>query len=574
MKHRMPLGDFLVAYLRRIGVTHLFGIPGDLVMRLFLRFGQPRGLEVITFSHEPGVGFAADGYARATGRIGVVCVTYGAGGHNMVNPVAGSFAERVPILVISGGPGEEERRPGMLIHHQAKEVESQLRIYRELTCAATVIDNPATAADEIDAVVQCMWTHRRPGYLEIHRDMVERTIDVPERIIDWNGRLPAPRSDPAKLEEAARETAARLDAARAPLIIVGIECHRYRMNRAVVRLVERIGAPCVTTVLAKGAVPMDHPLYMGVFIGEISPRAMWRRVNRADLVLTLGTLLTDMNLGSRPPKIHHAHAIAAVDDRVDVSFHSYTGVALPDFVDALLALKLRRHHERVAYADNLKHQAVGVERPVSVNDILWELNRFLRGKSDYLVVAESGDMLFAGLDVRVAGDAGYMAQGFYASMGFGVPGAIGAQIGTGKRPVILCGDGAFQMTGPEIAQAPRYGASPIVLVMNNGGWGIFRPVADREDLLTIPPWPYAQLAQAWGGIGMRAQTVIELRDALEAAGRCRSFVIIEVIVDPHDLSPITRKYIGSSVRHGGGGKGQRTKVARRRQRVTGAARAS
>src|SRR5437867_5458559 len=119
MQSRMRLGDFLVAYLPRIGTTHLFGIPGDLVLRLFARLGKPRGLRIVTFSHEPGVGFAADGYARATGRIAVVCVTYGAGGHNMVNPVAGSFSERVPMLVISGGPGAEERKAGMLIHHPA-----------------------------------------------------------------------------------------------------------------------------------------------------------------------------------------------------------------------------------------------------------------------------------------------------------------------------------------------------------------------------------------------------------------------------------------------------------------------
>ena len=173
MKPHMPLGDFLVAYLRKVGVTHLFGIPGDLVMRLFLRFGRKHGLKIVTFSHEPGVGFAADGYARATGRLGVVCVTYGAGGLNMVNPVAGSFSERVPILVVSGGPGEEERKLGTLIHHQAKEIESQLHIYRELTCEARVVDNPATAAADIDAVVREIWAERRPGYLEIHRDMVE-----------------------------------------------------------------------------------------------------------------------------------------------------------------------------------------------------------------------------------------------------------------------------------------------------------------------------------------------------------------------------------------------------------------
>src|SRR3972149_8756106 len=112
MDARMPLSDFLVAYLRRMGVTHLFGIPGDLVLNLFLKFGKPRGLQIVTFSHEPGVGFAVDGYARATGKIGVACVTYGAGGHNMVNPLAGSFSERVPILVISGGPGGGKEKHG------------------------------------------------------------------------------------------------------------------------------------------------------------------------------------------------------------------------------------------------------------------------------------------------------------------------------------------------------------------------------------------------------------------------------------------------------------------------------
>src|SRR5437879_8322357 len=109
MQSRMRLGDFLVAYLQKIGVQYLFGIPGDLVLRLFARLGRPRGLRIVTFSHEPGVGFAADGYARATGRLAVVCVTYGAGGHNMVNPVAGSFSGHVPALVISGGPGEGAR---------------------------------------------------------------------------------------------------------------------------------------------------------------------------------------------------------------------------------------------------------------------------------------------------------------------------------------------------------------------------------------------------------------------------------------------------------------------------------
>jgi len=114
MKRHMTLGDFLVAYLQKIGVRQVFGIPGDLALKLFFALGKRHGLDVLTFSHEPGVGFAADGYARATGKIGVICVTYGAGGHNMVNPVAGSFSERVPLLIFSGGPGRKNANSGHL----------------------------------------------------------------------------------------------------------------------------------------------------------------------------------------------------------------------------------------------------------------------------------------------------------------------------------------------------------------------------------------------------------------------------------------------------------------------------
>jgi indolepyruvate decarboxylase len=547
----MALGDFLVAYLQQLGVTHLFGIPGDLVLRLFMRFGARRGLRIVTLSHEPGVGFAADGYARATGRIGVACVTYGAGGHNMVNPVAGSFSERVPVLVLSGGPGEEERKLGTLIHHQAKAIESQLRIYRELTCAARVLDDPRTAAETVHEVVQTVWREQQPGYLEIHRDMVERRIAVPRALQEWDGALHFARSDDRKVTEAVRETAARLNAARRPLTVVGIETYRFKMRREVRALAEKIGAPVVTTALSKGAFPMDHPLHMGVHIGRISPPPIVRRVDRADVVLSLGTLQTDMDLGGRDPQIEPERAVWAVGGRVNASCHTYTDVQIRDFVRGLLRARLRRHRERVRYCDNLPPVPRRPVPELRVVDLLHEVNRFLHGRRGYAVIAESGDMLFAGLDVKVERGGGYLAQGFYASMGFGVPGALGAQLGTGARPLVLCGDGAFQMTGPEIAQAPRYGLTPIVIVVNNGGWQIFRPVVPRRDLLEIPNWSYAELARLWGGQGFRVTRADELRQALTEAARTRSFVIVEACIAPDDQSPVSRKYIKASARRGG-----------------------
>ncbi|HMD48006.1 MAG TPA: thiamine pyrophosphate-binding protein, partial [Bryobacteraceae bacterium] len=435
------MGDFMVAYLRKLGVDHIFGIPGDLVLKLFMRFGANRNLKILTLSHEPGVGYAADGYARATGKIGVICVTYGAGGHNMVNTAAGSFSERVPLLIFSGGPGEQEQKFGALIHHQAREIESQHRIYKEVTCASAVLEDPRSAAEELHRVVKSIWAGQRPGYIEIHRDMVDCEIEVPLALVQWDGRLHFPESDRRKAGEAARDTAAMFNAARHPVVIAGIEIHRYKLTGDLVALAERLRAPVMTTMLGKGAFPMDHPLHMGVHIGGISPAPIVKRMDQADFVLNLGCLKTDMNFGSRPPHIIKEQTVWAVDRQVEVRFHTYGDVGVRDFLRALLKQKFRPHRERVTYADNL---ASGRTRalpapaaPVRVADLLITINAFLADKRGYMVVAESGDMLFAGLDVRVPFTSFYMAQGYYASMGFSVPAALGAQVGSGLRPLIL-----------------------------------------------------------------------------------------------------------------------------------------
>jgi indolepyruvate decarboxylase len=549
LRPRMKLGDFLVGYLKRAGVTHIFGLPGDLVLGLFHRFGRDRGLEIVTLSHEPAVGFAADGYSRSTRRLGVVCVTYGAGGHNVVNPIAGAYAEMVPLLLVSGGPGAAEARIAG-IHHQVKDVEVQCRILSEVTCTARILRHPELVAQEVHDTVMRIQAESRPGYLEIHRDMVDVPIRVPPEIVDWDGGFPRRRSDPRKLGEAVADTLARLRAARRPVLIGGVEIFRDRADHVFRELAERLGVPVLTTVLAKGAFPMDHPLHMGIHMGPLSPPAIRQRVRGADLVLALGTELTDLNLGAAKPEVARERSVWAIDGSVRISFHQYTEVELRDFVGELARARLPRFGERVRYHDNLRRARGGpaASPPLSVNDLLLEVNHFLAEHPGYHVFAESGDMLFGGLELRVPAPGLYFAQGYYASMGFGVPAALGAEIGTGVRPLVLSGDGAFQMTGPELSHAPQLGLSPVVVVVNNAGWGIFRPVSPRRDLLRIPDWPYAEMAQGWGGVGFRVESASELRDALRAAHEVREFVLIEARVPEDDLSPVSRRYIQASAR--------------------------
>jgi indolepyruvate decarboxylase len=547
MKPVMRLSDFLVAYLRRIGVRHIFGLPGDMVLGLFQSLGRDNGLDIVTLSHEPGVGFAADGYARATRRLGVICVTYGAGGNNVLNPVAGAYAERVPLLVISGGPGSAESAM-FRVHHQVKSVETQQRIFSEVTCDARSLRRASTAAEEIHELVSNVRRELRPGYLEIHRDQVDMEIPVPESIRAWDGSLAQPASDPRRLEEALRDTLGRIRTAERPMLVAGADLHRVGAEKDFLRFAEKLGAAVATTVLGKGVFPMNHPLHLGIHMGPMGAPAVQKRAADADLVIELGTQHTDMNLGRSASLAPLERSIWAEPERVSISFHQYIGVRLHEYVRGLADAVVPHFAEKVAYVDNLERkpfEAGARALPLSTNDLLLELNEFLAGHPGMDVVSESGDRLFGGLELRLHGGL-YFAQGFYASMGFGVPAAMGAQIGSGVRPLVVCGDGAFQMTGPEISHAPRHGLNPIVVVVNNSGWGIFRPVTERQDLLDVPGWPYAELGRAWGGLGLVARTRAELRAALAQAASDSRFAIVEAITPPDDLSPVTRRYMGAS----------------------------
>ena len=161
-----------------------------------------------------------------------------------------------------------------------------------------------------------------------------------------------------------------------------------------------------------------------------------------------------MNLGAAKPQVRRERSVWALGERVNVSFHQYTDVMLRDFVAALARGEASEVLREGVYHDNLvrersdgREKARGDAAPLTNNDLLLEVNEFLAANKGYHVFAESGDMLFGGLELRLHGGGLYFAQGYYASMGFAVPASLGAQIGTGVRPLVLCGDGGFQMTG-------------------------------------------------------------------------------------------------------------------------------
>jgi indolepyruvate decarboxylase len=534
------LHEFLFEQLWHHGVRHIFGIPGDFVLNLYEALEDDGRFRLIRLSHEPAVGFAADGAARMTGGLGVCCVTYGAGGLNMINAVACAYAEESPLVVLTGGPGRAERRADVHVHHEVKSFESQLKVYREVTAYAAILDDPHTAAAHIRKALDTAKKVKRPVYLEIPRDMVTAAIDV------------SAKTDPVELsvdegavEEAAREIVERLKSAERPVLIVGVEVHRFHLREQVIALAERLNVPVASSFLGRGVFPTLHPQFVGTYLGVVSPPALRETVERSDCVLLLGELVSDTSLGVSADALSSTNLLIAVARDVYIRHHRYQGVPLDELISRLLASAdlPRKATASGAFRDHVSAevQEAGEDgEPIKVRHVIHALNEFLADHLDVPLVSDTGDCLFAAVDVR---SNEIVAPAYYATMGFAVPAALGVQVATGRRPLVLVGDGAFQMTGPEISHAPEYRCDPVIVLFNNARWEMLQAFFPDAGYNATVPWPFAKLAELWGGRGFVARTPRELRSALASAWAGDTFAIIDVALEPGDVSPILRGFV-------------------------------
>ncbi|MEI8345795.1 MAG: thiamine pyrophosphate-binding protein, partial [Candidatus Omnitrophota bacterium] len=323
------VGSYLINTLDRMGLRHVFGIQGDYVLNFYSQLCRSK-IRVINTCDEQGAGFAADAYARVTG-FGAVCVTYGVGGLKLANTTAQAFAECSPVLVISGAPGMAERRHDPLLHHKVRSFETQLNVFREMTVAQAVLGDPRTAAAEIRRVIDAIQETKRPGYIELPRDMVGAEI----------GEFPADAAqepalvDEAAVDEALREVLAMLEMAKRPIIIAGVEIHRFGLQPFLLKFLERSGLPFVTGILGKSVVSENHPQFIGVYAGGLSPDEVRRAVEEADCVIAIGPCVTDLATGIFTHHIDLGQSIVMTPDNITVRHHCYPDIGMKHFLDAL-----------------------------------------------------------------------------------------------------------------------------------------------------------------------------------------------------------------------------------------------
>ncbi len=540
MTKRLSIGEYLIEQLYRHGVKHVFGVPGDYVLG-FYALMEKGPLKVIGTTREDAAGFAADAYARVKG-MGALCVTYCVGGLNATNPVAGAWAEKSPVVVISGAPGLKERVHNPLLHHKVRDFSTQFDIFSHLTVAAARLEDPLTAYDEIDRVLHAVERWKRPGYIEIPRDRVSVTHAHEHR-----DRSLEEMTDAGALAECMAEVTAMVNRAKRPVILADVELHRFGLQNALVKLVERSRIPVAATILGKSVIGESHPLYVGVYEGAMSGARVRRAVESADCLLMLGCLMTDMNLGIYTANLDPRRTVAASSEKITVSRHVFEEVPFRIFIEALVNADLRRRAapripKRPAAT---APQAKDSER-ITMRTLFPIINRFLA--DDTVVISDVGDCLFGALDLRMHRRTEFLSPAYYTSMGFGVPAAVGVQSANRRlRPLVLVGDGAFQMTGLELSTIARLAMDPVVVVLNNHGYSTERQILDGpfNDILN---WRFARLPELLGaGRGYFVRTVGEVRAALTSAMADRTgFSLIEVDLDPYDISPALKR-LGESL---------------------------
>ena len=530
----MNLSQVLLTALRNHGAREIFGIPGDFALPFFKIIEESAILPLHTLSHEPGVGFAADAVARFRSGLGVAAVTYGAGALNMVNAVAGAYAEKSPVVVISGAPGVGESTSGLLLHHQAKTLNSQFEIYREITCDQARLTDARTAPQEIARVLASCLRESRPVYIELPRDMV----GVPCEAVVPAALVPADRD---ALAACVDEVIARIRGAVSPVLMVGVEVRRFGLEKKVGELARRLGVPVVTSILGRGLLSGIEAPLVGTYLGVAGRPEVTDLVEQSDALLLLGVIISDTNFGVSSRQIDLRKTIQALDHRVSLGYHTYGQIPLDAFVDGLLERITETaaavHAEPRRYPRGLAADG----EAITPNDIALAVNDLMDAHGRMPIAADTGDCLFTAMDIEPTA---MVASAYYATMGFGVPAGLGLQAASGERPLILVGDGAFQMTGWELGNCRRYGWDPIVLVLNNSSWEMLRTFQPESEFNNLDDWGFASMAAGLGGDGVRVSTRAELRDALERAIATRGrFQLIEAMIPRGVLSDTLARFV-------------------------------
>ncbi len=533
---KMTGADVVIKALEQEGVEVIFGYPGGAVIPIYDKL-YDSSIKHVLVRHEQAAAHAADGYARATGRTGVVIATSGPGATNLVTGIANACMDSIPMVVFTG----QVALPA--IGRDSFQEADITGITLPIVKHSYLVRDVNKLASTIKAAFQLAGTGRRgPVLIDLPKDIqtAEVEFDYPEHVSFRGYRLPGEPSA-AEIYQAVKT----IGISRRPVIYAGGGVITSGAAEELKEFAEKTQIPVTTTLMGKGAIPEDHPLSLGM-VGMHGTYYANFAVSHSDLLIAVGARFDDRVTGrldtfATQAKVIHIDIDAAELGKNVRPHHVLNGdaklilqellsrVEIPQTKEWLDQIAVWKKEHPLSYCqdkDKIKPQYV------------IEQLRELAGEKAIVTTEVGQNQMWAAQYYKVSKPRTFISSGGLGTMGFGLPAAVGAQIGRPDDLVIsISGDGSFQMNLQELATIVQQQLPIKIIILNNGYLGMVRQWQElfhdkrysQTELIPVPD--FVKLADAYGIAGYRAHSPEEVGPVLEQALNHPGAVVVDVVID-------------------------------------------
>ena len=530
---RATVVDYIIQRLVNEGITDCFGVPGDYAFPVCDAVERNPNIRWVGCSNELNAAYAADGYARLRGAA-MLATTYAVGELSAINGVMGAKAERSLVYHVVGMPSYQNQRLGKIMHHTFGDgiFGNFIDISAQAACCHAVM-NPDNCMIEMERIIAEARRNNQPAYIVVPSDYAQAPVTLAKV------QPVTLRSDETVLKKAVAAIAERLNSAKSVVALPAFTLSRLGLQKEAQRAIEALGCPFATTAMEKCIIDESHPQFAGMYLGAISSEKTRQIVEDAEWVLDLGGIsLNDETTLGFSGRLDSARFISMGLNDVRIGEEVFVNVRLADMLSALAKLKsskpsYRRTPERT-------QGVLGKSSDKITMDTLYaRYTAFIQPGDN--VVLESGSSSFGVPSITLADGVQVQIQMLWGSIGWATGAAFGIALADPKRRTILItGEGSHQMTANELGNMGRYGANPILFVLNNDGYMVERalelnPNCPYNDLAK---WRYADLPPAFGctdWFTARVKTLGELDAAMKAARKSKSGAYIEILAGRMDM---------------------------------------
>ncbi|MBO4408575.1 MAG: biosynthetic-type acetolactate synthase large subunit [Clostridiales bacterium] len=528
---KMSGAEIVVETLIEQGIKTVFGFPGGMVIDIYDQLLKKSGkIEHVLTCHEEGAAHAADGYARATGQIGVVIATSGPGATNLVTGIATAYLDSVPMLAITGNV------PSDMIGRDSFQEIDIAGITLPITKHNFIVHDIKDLADTIrEAIV--IATSGRPGPVLVD---IPKDIQVQTAVFEKAPKVkkkPIKTADDRIVDEAVRMI---MESSR-PYIYFGGGAVRAQAGELIAELADKIDAAMGSSMMGLSEIPTSNPRYLGMQ-GMHGHFASSKAMHKSDLVIALGVRFSDRATGNTEKfstgaqKIHIDADGSEINKNVEVNLSAACDIA--DFLRKLIdKVPAQKHDSWMAKIEKLKTQEAEFDDPDFLPELAVKKISSVTDPDTCLVTDVGQHQMWAAQFYEFEKKKTWISSGGLGTMGFGLGAAIGASFGSGKRSVLITGDGSFAMNLNELATAVSYNVPLTIVIMNNGVLGMVRQLQtmyyNKRYSATVldRKTDFVKLAEAMGAKGFKANSIEEFGKVFEKAYNTEGPTLIDLTVD-------------------------------------------